>query len=173
MTPNCWTLHGTRGRSVRDASDGAAAQRARNIEPACSSVVDRTEANDIAGRSFLVLTSRSPGGVVGGIAPSRAAAAVRAGHVPDFPSIGYLSGEPACRTHFQRELFANTDYEIVRCSSKNGVFYAAVRTTSTGEVWALVVLMHRARGEYNFGYKPSTKAWGLWSRTPRLRCSTP
>jgi hypothetical protein len=64
------------------------------------------------------------------------------------------------RAHFQRELFTNTDYEIVQCSSKNGVFYAAVRTTSTGEVWALVVLTRRARGEYNFGYKPIDESMG-------------
>lgn len=64
------------------------------------------------------------------------------------------------RAHFERELLTNTDYEIVECASKNGVFYAAVRTASTGEVWALVVLMRRSSGHYNFGYKDMEESMG-------------
>lgn len=64
------------------------------------------------------------------------------------------------RAHFHRELFANTHYEIVECSSISNVFYAAVRTTTTSEVWALVVLIRRVRGQYNFGYKDLTETMG-------------
>ncbi|HET6285753.1 MAG TPA: hypothetical protein VFG15_03245 [Amycolatopsis sp.] len=64
------------------------------------------------------------------------------------------------REHFERELFTGTDYEIVECATVAGVFYAAVRTTTTGEVWALVVLMHRTRGLHNFGYKDLTENMG-------------
>lgn len=57
------------------------------------------------------------------------------------------------RTHFERELLAGTDYEIVECATVRSVFYAAVRTKATGDVWALVVLLRRMRGYHNFGYK--------------------
>lgn len=62
------------------------------------------------------------------------------------------------RQHFQQKL--NTDDEIIECATKNCVFYAAVRTKSTGEVWALVILIRRTRGELNFGYKDMTETMG-------------
>lgn len=66
------------------------------------------------------------------------------------------------REQFQRELFTNTDDEIVKCASKNNVFYAAVRTESTGEVRALVVLMRHVSGErnFNFNYKDLEESAG-------------
>ena len=64
------------------------------------------------------------------------------------------------RAHLSRELLDNTAHEIVTCASKNGVFYAAVRTNATGEVWALVVLMRRTRGEFNFAYKDMDETVG-------------
>jgi hypothetical protein len=64
------------------------------------------------------------------------------------------------RAHFERELLSNPDYGIVQCASKNKVFYAAVRTISTGEVWALVVLMHWRRGQFNFAYKDLCETMG-------------
>jgi hypothetical protein len=42
----------------------------------------------------------------------------------------------------------------------HNVFYAAVRTSATGEVWAMVVLMQRARGRANFGCKPMDETVG-------------
>ncbi|ONI88108.1 hypothetical protein ALI22I_20430 [Saccharothrix sp. ALI-22-I] len=51
-------------------------------------------------------------------------------------------------------------YEIVECASRINVFYAAVRTKETGEVWALVVLVQRGRGQYNFGYKDMSESMG-------------
>lgn len=64
------------------------------------------------------------------------------------------------RTHFERELLADTDYEIVECSTVDRVFYAAVRTKTTGAVWALVVLLQRTRGHHNFGYKDLEESMG-------------
>jgi len=64
------------------------------------------------------------------------------------------------RAHFERELLSSPDCEIVQCASKNRVFYAAVRTVSTGEVWALVVLMRWARGRFNFAYKDMHESTG-------------
>jgi hypothetical protein len=64
------------------------------------------------------------------------------------------------RAHFQRELLSTPDYEIVQCASVNLVFYAAVRTISTGEVWALVVLMRWTRGRFNFAYKDLDETMG-------------
>jgi hypothetical protein len=64
------------------------------------------------------------------------------------------------RAHFERELLNSPDYEIVQCTSKNRVFYAAIRTISTGEVWALVVLMRWARGRFNFAYKDMHESTG-------------
>lgn len=62
------------------------------------------------------------------------------------------------RQHFQQKL--STDDEIIECATKNFVFYAAVRTESTAEVWALVILIRRTRGELNFGYKDMTETMG-------------
>lgn len=62
------------------------------------------------------------------------------------------------RQHFQREL--NPDDDIIECATKNFVFYAAVHRKSTGEVWALVILLRRRRGELNFGYKDMAEEMG-------------
>jgi hypothetical protein len=64
------------------------------------------------------------------------------------------------REHFERELLARTGDEIVACASVNNVFYAAVRTATTGEVWAMVVFMQRTRGYENFGCKPMDETVG-------------
>lgn len=64
------------------------------------------------------------------------------------------------RAHFERELLTNADCEIVECATVRNVFYAAVRTKTTDEVWALVVLMQRMRGEHNFGYKDLAESMG-------------
>jgi len=64
------------------------------------------------------------------------------------------------RAHFTRELLRHSDYEIAQCASKNRVFYAAVRTISTGEVRALVVLMRWRRGQFNFAYKDLDESMG-------------
>jgi hypothetical protein len=65
------------------------------------------------------------------------------------------------RDHFSRELFRDSDYEIVECTTVRRVFYAAVRTKSTSEVWALIVLVHRNPGsEFNFTYKDMSETMG-------------
>ncbi|RCG18247.1 hypothetical protein DQ384_39330 [Sphaerisporangium album] len=43
--------------------------------------------------------------------------------------------------------------EILDCATVRGVFYAAVRQKDSREVWALVVLMRRSGGYFNFTYK--------------------
>lgn len=48
--------------------------------------------------------------------------------------------------------------EIVACATIRGVFYAAVRDRDNhpdtpGQTWALVVLLRRTRGHYNFWYR--------------------
>lgn len=55
--------------------------------------------------------------------------------------------------------------KIVTCASKNGAFYAAVRNHDDapympGKTWALVVLIQRTRGYYNFGYKEMSEDMG-------------
>lgn len=45
-------------------------------------------------------------------------------------------------------------------TEKRGAFYAAVRTESTGDVWALVVLMQWAPGYCNFTYKAMDETVG-------------
>lgn len=50
--------------------------------------------------------------------------------------------------------------EIVVCASVRSVFYAAVRQRATGEVWAMVVEMHRYRGWENFVYKEMDEGMG-------------
>ncbi|MGH3757210.1 DUF6927 domain-containing protein [Actinophytocola sp.] len=67
------------------------------------------------------------------------------------------------RAHFERELLSSPEYEIVQCASKNRVFYAAIRTIATGEVWALVVLMRWARGRFNFAYKDMHESTGPYA----------
>lgn len=64
------------------------------------------------------------------------------------------------REHFQRELLAPHGDEIVECATVHNVFYAAVRTATTGQVWAMVVLMQRTRGRANFGCKPMDETVG-------------
>lgn len=51
---------------------------------------------------------------------------------------------------------------IVACATVRNVFYAAVREES-GETWALVTLLRRTRGYYNFGYKSMTEESGPYS----------
>jgi hypothetical protein len=50
--------------------------------------------------------------------------------------------------------------EIVACSTVQNVFYAAVRDRADGQVWALVVLIQRGRGWFNFTYKEMDEAMG-------------
>jgi hypothetical protein len=50
--------------------------------------------------------------------------------------------------------------EVVACGTKNNVFYAAVRERETNEVWALVVLLRRGRGHFNFSYKEMEETMG-------------
>jgi hypothetical protein len=50
---------------------------------------------------------------------------------------------------------------IVASSTIKGVYYAAVREDTTGEVWALIVLTHRApNSDHNFGWKSMTEDMG-------------
>jgi hypothetical protein len=53
------------------------------------------------------------------------------------------------REHFQQEL--NAGSEILASTTIKNTFYAAVRKGD--EVFALVILIQRTRGEYNFGAK--------------------
>ena len=55
------------------------------------------------------------------------------------------------REHFQGEL--REGLTILDSSTIKNVFYAACREDQTGEVFALVYLIHRQRGYYNFGVK--------------------
>lgn len=65
------------------------------------------------------------------------------------------------RDHFSRELLRDSDHEIVECATVRRVFYAAVRTKSTGEVWALIVLIRRSPGgDFNFAYKDMSETMG-------------
>jgi len=61
------------------------------------------------------------------------------------------------RDFFTRELFPTTPRTILEDHTAQGadgkVYYAAVRDDDTGEVWALVVLMHWGRGHFNLHYK--------------------
>jgi len=56
------------------------------------------------------------------------------------------------------------DGEILACATVRNVFYAAVRTRESGQVWALVVLLRRSRAGvgswYNFGYKEMDERMG-------------
>jgi hypothetical protein len=52
------------------------------------------------------------------------------------------------------------DGEIVDCATVASTFYAAVRDYADGKVWALVVLMQRSRGDFNFHYKELTETMG-------------
>ncbi|WP_431921344.1 DUF6927 domain-containing protein [Nonomuraea jabiensis] len=50
--------------------------------------------------------------------------------------------------------------EILDCATVGGVYYAAVQQKDSGEVWALVVLVRRGRGHYNFAYKALSETDG-------------
>lgn len=71
------------------------------------------------------------------------------------------------REYFEAE-FPTTLREhgrIVACSTKGGVFYAAVENNDRaaykpGETWALVVLIQRGRGWWNFHYKEMSEESG-------------
>lgn len=64
------------------------------------------------------------------------------------------------RQHFESELgLAKRDLKILESATKNGTFYAAVQDPD-GSVWALVILIQRVRGEYNFGYKDMDETVG-------------
>jgi hypothetical protein len=61
---------------------------------------------------------------------------------------------------FQREVIGDR-HEIVASSTVKGVYYAAVRTVETGEVWALVVLTQWApRSYHKFGWKDMDETMG-------------
>ena len=71
------------------------------------------------------------------------------------------------RAFFEREFPTMlTQYgEVVACATVRGAFYAAVRNNDTGpylpgETWALVVLIRRGRGDYNFTYKEMDENMG-------------
>ena len=55
--------------------------------------------------------------------------------------------------------------KILKCATVRNVFYAAVQNNDDaphmpGKVWALVVLIQRTRGDYNFGYKDMDENMG-------------
>jgi len=64
------------------------------------------------------------------------------------------------------------DGKILACATVRSVFYAAVRTRESGQVWALVVLLRRSRAGagswYNFGYKEMDERMG----PAEARCPT-
>jgi hypothetical protein len=66
---------------------------------------------------------------------------------------------------FFRAEFPNTlgrDGEILASSTIKGVYYAAVRTHETGQVWAFIALTSRApRSHHNFGYKDQDETMGI------------
>lgn len=61
------------------------------------------------------------------------------------------------REHFQEQFGA--DLEIIDCTTVKNVFYAATRS-KRGEVFAMVILIQRTRGYYNFGYKDMEESMG-------------
>jgi Domain of unknown function (DUF6927) len=66
------------------------------------------------------------------------------------------------RAFFEAEfpLGLKRDGQILDCATVSNTFYAAVRDHADGKVWALVVLMQRVRGEFNFCYKELDEAMG-------------
>src|SRR4030095_19238 len=62
------------------------------------------------------------------------------------------------REHFQEEL--RDDLKIIDSTTIKNVFYAACKDEKTGEVFALVYLIHRTRGYYNFGVKAMDETVG-------------
>lgn len=63
------------------------------------------------------------------------------------------------RDHLQRELCGEL-HTILDCVTIKTTFYAAVRDNKTDEVWGLVVLQQRTRGEFNYGRKDMTDTMG-------------
>jgi hypothetical protein len=71
------------------------------------------------------------------------------------------------RDFFEQEFPATLmrDGRILDCATVGNVFYAAVANNDTapykpGKTWALIVLMRRGRGEYNFHYKEMDEGMG-------------
>ena len=76
------------------------------------------------------------------------------------------------REFFEAEFCSDGRNEILACATVagggeyNAVFYAAVRTVATGDVWGLVVLVMRARADgdgdawFNFHYKDMSETMG-------------
>lgn len=78
------------------------------------------------------------------------------------------------REFFEAEFCGDGRNEILACatvangggSEYNAVFYAAVRTVADGDVWGLVVLVHRRRADgegdawFNFHYKSMSETTG-------------
>ena len=72
-------------------------------------------------------------------------------------------GSQTDREFFEAELCAGDT--IVACATVKNVFYAAVHSgpessNEPGITWALVALIQRTRGEYNFTYKTLTDTMG-------------
>jgi hypothetical protein len=69
---------------------------------------------------------------------------------PQAAAFSLLSDPGTTDREFFETEFPNTltrDGEILACATVRSVFYAAVRTRETGQVWALVVLLHRSRAD--------------------------
>jgi hypothetical protein len=68
------------------------------------------------------------------------------------------------RDHIRREVLGESGrYQLLECATVANVFYAAVRTVSDGQVWALVVLQRRGRvrGEaHNYARKELEETMG-------------
>jgi hypothetical protein len=50
--------------------------------------------------------------------------------------------------------------EILACATIGGTFYAAVRDKDSGSTWALIILIIRSRGYWNFTYKEMDETMG-------------
>ena len=75
----------------------------------------------------------------------------------------YSNGEAPFRA--RHELLASASKRIPNAGGYdwNGVYYAALRDRKTGQVWCLVILMHRnnfAGDNYNFSYKEMDESMG-------------
>lgn len=62
------------------------------------------------------------------------------------------------KEHFTQELM-DKGRVILDCATVKNVFYAAVKDAD-GQVWALVCMIQRTRGDYNFGYKSMDETVG-------------
>jgi hypothetical protein len=76
------------------------------------------------------------------------------------------------RAYFEAEfpITLREQGEIVASSTVRGVFYAAVRDRADDRVWALVVLVQRGRGWFNFTYKEMDETAGLPRPAGREGC---